>query len=415
MSLGGVLSLPFPEQIAAFRLRLGNRLPTATWRDLWQQDHDRAFVVAGALQADLLADLGAAVDRAIAEGTSLETFRQDFRAIVERNGWHGWTGEGTAKGEAWRTRVIYRTNAATSYAAGRMAQLVAGNFPLWVYRHGGSRDPRPEHLSWDGLILPPGHPFWATHAPPNGWGCSCYVIGARSERDAVRKGGKPGLQPPPGFDRPDPKTGAPPGIDTGWAYAPGATVTSAVQMGAEKLPKWPYDVAKAFMSALPPEQADALATAYRSLPSVSDTVRRYAARVAAEGRDGPPPMQTLGLMTRDQVAAVRSAVGLDVSGFDAAIDASGIGHALRRHGDDAAQRLQGQRGVTPADFGLLLRLLLAPDSITDEGTNTTGRRVVRMTRRIDGEEVVALFEILPGRKRLMLATMWIRVPRAERP
>ena len=28
------------------------------------------------------------------------------KALVEKNGWHGWTGEGTAKGEAWRTRVL---------------------------------------------------------------------------------------------------------------------------------------------------------------------------------------------------------------------------------------------------------------------------------------------------------------------
>ena len=67
-------------------------------------------MVAGATKADLLADLAAAVDRAIVEGTGLEVFKRDFRGIVEKHGWHGWTGEGTAKGEAWRMRTIYRTN-----------------------------------------------------------------------------------------------------------------------------------------------------------------------------------------------------------------------------------------------------------------------------------------------------------------
>ncbi len=226
--LTGAFGKPFAAQVAAFRIRLGNLVPTATWTDLIHAQHDRAFVVAGAMKADLLADLGAAVQKSIENGTSLQEFRRDFRRIVEKHGWHGWTGEGTKAGEAWRTRVIYKTNMATAYAAGRMAQLVAANYPLWVYRHGGSLEPRIQHLGWDGLILPPDHPFWITHAPPNGWGCSCYVLGARSERGAVRLGGKPGLKLPANWAAPDPRTGVPSGIDKGWAYAPGRSVAEDI-------------------------------------------------------------------------------------------------------------------------------------------------------------------------------------------
>jgi len=219
---------PFKEAVAAFRLRLGNLVPTARWDDLWQEQHDRAFMVAGATKADLLADLAAAVEKAIAQGTSLEEFRRDFRKIVEERGWHGWTGEGTKAGEAWRTRVIYRTNMRVSYAAGRMAQLVEGGFTLWVYRHGGSVEPRIIHLGWDGLVLPPEHPFWATHAPPNGWGCSCYVVGADSFEGAQDLGGQPGKKLPDGWQKLDPKTGAPVGIDKGWAYAPGRSAANDI-------------------------------------------------------------------------------------------------------------------------------------------------------------------------------------------
>lgn len=234
-----VLGRPFAEQITAFRLRLGNLVPTSRWDDLRHEAHDRAFMVAGAIGADLLADLGRAVDRAITEGTGLEAFRQDFREIVARRGWHGWTGEGTAAGEAWRTRVIYRTNAATTYAAGRWAQLMEGGFPLLVYRHGGSREPRPQHLAWDGLILPADHPFWATHAPPNGWGCSCYVLGARDEAAARRLGGDPGKSLPANWNRPDARTGAPAGIDRGWAYAPGASAAETITLAAQKIQDLP--------------------------------------------------------------------------------------------------------------------------------------------------------------------------------
>ncbi len=219
---------PFAEQIAAFRLRLQNLVGTVKWDDISHAQHDRAFMVAGAMKADLLADLAEAVDKAVSQGTSLQEFRRDFRGIVETRGWHGWTGEETKRGQAWRTRVIYKTNMATSYAAGRMAQLVEGGFSLWVYRHGNSMEPRLQHLGWDGLILAPDHPFWLQHAPPNGWGCSCYVAGARSVAGAVRLGGKPGMTLPDGWDAINPKTGAQVGIDKGWGYAPGASVVDDI-------------------------------------------------------------------------------------------------------------------------------------------------------------------------------------------
>lgn len=233
--LAATFRRPFREQIAAFRLRLGDLVPTARWDDITRAQHDRAFMVAGAQKADLLVDLAAAVDKAVSQGTSLEEFRRDFRATVTRRGWHGWTGEGSTRGEAWRTRVIYRTNIATSYAAGRMAQLIEGNFAFWIYRHGGSTEPRVIHLGWDGLVLPPDHPFWITHGPPNGWGCSCYVIGARTEAGARRRGGDPDKRLPDDWQSRDPRTGAPKGIDKGWDYTPGATAVADILALRDKL------------------------------------------------------------------------------------------------------------------------------------------------------------------------------------
>lgn len=237
--LSGILKKPFAEQLTAFRLRLGNLVPTARWDDMLGEAHNTGFMVAGATKADLLADLAAAVDKAASQGTSLEEFRRDFRKIVAERGWHGWTGEGTKQGEAWRTRVIYRTNMATSYAAGRHAQLTEGNFPHWVYRHGNSLDPRPVHLSWNGLVLPSDHPFWKAHYPPSAWGCSCYVLGARSLAAARRLGGDPGKALPPGWDQIDPKTGAPVGVGKGWDYAPGGGVTHMIAALRDKLDTLP--------------------------------------------------------------------------------------------------------------------------------------------------------------------------------
>lgn len=248
---------PFAEQVAAFRLRLGNLVPTSAWDDLWKSQHDRGFMVAGATKAALLADLAAAVDKAISEGATLDEFRRDFRAIVTKHGWHGWTGEGTKAGEAWRTRVIYRTNMATSYAAGRMAQLTAAGFKYWIYRHGASIEPRLQHLAWDGVALPPDHPFWETHAPPNGWGCTCYVVGARSASGVRRVGGDPDKPLPSGWRMTDARTGEPVGIDRGWGYAPGASVVDEILTG--RLPRLPAPVGAALFAAVAPAAVDDIA------------------------------------------------------------------------------------------------------------------------------------------------------------
>src|SRR3569832_2416467 len=108
--------LQFAEQLQSLRIRLGYQVPTEKWTDLWKAQHDRAFMVAGAAKADLLADLAGAVEGAIAGGQSIEWFRKQFAAIVDKHGW-AYTGE-----RNWRTRVIYQTKKATNYTTERQAQ-----------------------------------------------------------------------------------------------------------------------------------------------------------------------------------------------------------------------------------------------------------------------------------------------------
>jgi Phage Mu protein F like protein len=177
----------------------------------------------------LLANLRKAVNKSV-NGQSIGEFRKDFAAAVAKSGWSGWTGEGTKAGEAWRTRVIYQTNVATSYAAGRWQQLndpdLKAARPFWKYIHAdGVIYPRPLHKAWGdaGLTLPSDHPFWRTHFPPNDWGCGCRVKAVRLPR------GNDATSPPEGWDTIDEKTGAPLGIDKGWGYAPGANVNASVQ------------------------------------------------------------------------------------------------------------------------------------------------------------------------------------------
>ena len=230
-SLSAGFGTPFDAQVDFLRQKL--RLPTDKWDDIQRAAHDRAFIVAGAAKADLLADLHAAVIKAAEGGAGLQAFQKDFKAIVAKHGWTGLTGEGTKEGEAWRTRVIYQTNMATSYAAGRRAQMsdpeVLKLAPYWRYLHSDSvLIPRPLHLEWHGLTLLASHPFWETHYPPCGWGCQCRVASVtRKEGEASARAGL--NEPPAGWDAINPKTGAQVGIDKGFDYAPGASVKRPLQ------------------------------------------------------------------------------------------------------------------------------------------------------------------------------------------
>lgn len=244
-SLTAGFDLPFQEQIDFFRAKLN--MPTEAWDDVWQAAHDRAFMVAGAMKADLLDDLRQAVDKAIATGTTLETFRKDFREIVGKHGWQGWTGEGTPGGFAWRTKVIYETNLRTSYHAGRWAQLndprLLTLMPYWEYVHSESvLHPRPLHLSWNGLTLLSTHIFWKTHFTPNGWGCHCRIVARAKPRNGAI------TIPPSDWQRIDEKTGAPIGIDKGWAYAPGANAQGELDTFInDKAASLPDPLRKAFL------------------------------------------------------------------------------------------------------------------------------------------------------------------------
>ena len=201
-------SLQFKEAIDFFRDKVN--LPTKTWTDIWQGMHARAFVVAGAMQTELLEDFRSAVDSAIADGTTLQQFRKEFNAIVKK---HGWSYNG---GAGWRSRVIYDTNLRTAYQAGRYKQLTDPDLlkvrPYWRYSH--------SDLVWDGLVLPHDDPFWQTHYPPNGWGCKCKVY-AESERSLKRK--KLKINDSPNIKYVDRKAGdkiisVPEGVDPGWSY-----------------------------------------------------------------------------------------------------------------------------------------------------------------------------------------------------
>ncbi|MHB1183387.1 MAG: PBECR3 domain-containing polyvalent protein [Desulfobulbia bacterium] len=194
------------------------------------------------------------------------------------------------------------------------------------------------------------------------------------------------------------------GIDKGWDYAPGASVAREVGQMAEKTLQWDYSLAKAYMQEAP--NRDALAKAYRALPSVADDARRYA-EAAMAGRE-VGPYRTMGLLTGADAGKVAELKGLDAAGYDYALDASAVGHIRRKHGDVAGEGSRGQRAVTAEDYAGLPGMLNDPDRVEDGGLSDVGQPVVRYVKEIGGEIYTAAFEARKGRRMLSLISMWIR-------
>jgi len=239
-----VFKSPFQEQLDFFRQKAN--LPSEHWDDIMTAAHDRAFMVAGATKADLLNDLRQAVDKAIASGTGLETFRKDFAKIIQRT---GWDYRGAFD---WRTRVIYQTNLSTSYAAGRWKQLNDPELvkirPYWKYIHAdGVAHPRPLHQAWNGVCLPRDDPWWRTHFTPNGWGCHCRVKAvSQREYETSDKKQAPDNGNVTWQDSAGNTWEIPRGIDPGFQYAPGASLDNL------------SDTLRKKADSLPPELGDAL-------------------------------------------------------------------------------------------------------------------------------------------------------------
>jgi hypothetical protein len=250
----GTFNQPFQEQVDFLKQKLN--LPTEHWDDILVSAHDRALIVAGAMKADLLTDFHDAINKVAQDGKSVGWFKKEFESIVKKNGWEGWTGEGTEAGRDWRARVIYNTNMRASYAAGRYAQLTDPELlqsrPYWKYVHNDTvAHPRPLHQSWNGTVLKYDDPWWQSHFCPNGFGCRCRITAVRA--DAYKGHPAPDDGTYEHKDRNGVVHTLPEGVDYGWDYAPGASVNQSFKgLIDDKLIRFPAPIGADMWQALKP-------------------------------------------------------------------------------------------------------------------------------------------------------------------
>lgn len=222
-----------PEEAIAFFRSKGFRIGF-NWQDVFKAEHVRWFTVAKAMSRDLLEDIRESVDRAIADGITLETFRKELQPKLEAKGWWGKkimldpaTGqhELVQLGSPRRLKTIFDTNVRTAYQAGKWERIqrTKAAFPYLEYSSVMDGRERPEHHAWNGTILPVDHPWWDTHYGPCDWNCRCTAV-PRSLRMLERAGKQVDTAPPrnPMLPWTNTRTGETgeleAGIGKGWDY-----------------------------------------------------------------------------------------------------------------------------------------------------------------------------------------------------
>ncbi|MEM6727023.1 MAG: phage minor head protein, partial [Pseudomonadota bacterium] len=232
---------PVPPREAIAYLRSKGLAPPGQrfdWRDHWREEHARNFVVAKAMQDDVLRALQDELVDALENGRPLADFQRTASEKMKAFGWWGrglqedpLTGqlEEVQLGSRHRLRVIFDTNMRTAYAAGRWARIqrTKAAFPYLEYVQIERDTKRLEHEPFDGLILPVDHPIWQKIMPPNGFFCGCTVL-QTNDRKLAREGKQ--VSPEPDFDMEsftNPRTGErstfPVGIHPGFDSSPGHT------------------------------------------------------------------------------------------------------------------------------------------------------------------------------------------------
>jgi SPP1 gp7 family putative phage head morphogenesis protein len=250
------------------------------WETVSAIEHQRGFTVAQTAGFNVLGDIYDALQRARDEGWSHKEFKERLEPVLRAKGWWGKavdpeTGEilktypGTSRpvkyGSPARLRLIYDTNMATGYGAGRFERQTASRATHPYLRYVAVMDlrTRRSHAALNGEVWPADHPFWQINYPPNGYRCRCTAQSltrrdVEAEGIEVNEGGEPlsrltrvnargDVMPQRGWATTD---GRKFWADPGFGVAPGNTKEALTRLGAsfERLPETAWGAAAKALS-----------------------------------------------------------------------------------------------------------------------------------------------------------------------
>lgn len=171
----------FEEAVRAFRARVP--MTDAQYRGLAVELRGRAFTIAGVAQLDVVADVWAALDEAVAKGTTFA----EFKATVGDALTKAW-----GKADSSRLDNIFRTGTQRAYGAGSVRQLqapaVLARRPFWKYLAVLDGRTSPICRALAGLTLPASDPAWNSRKPPLHFRCRGKLVpltAAQAEAEGI--------------------------------------------------------------------------------------------------------------------------------------------------------------------------------------------------------------------------------------
>lgn len=195
-----LFTLP-PEEIVKWFQSKG-LITSWSWRDVWQDAHNRAFTVAKGMDLDVLQSIKDEVDKIFSHGLTYEQFRKDLEPTLKRLGWWGKVKASDVPGydpnsgidpdsmvqlgSPRRLRTIFTVNSSVAYNAGRWKSFMenVANMPYLQYHQLDRKTKRKAHVFFDEKIFRFDDPIWDIIAPPSDWNCGCYLT-AHSESEVA--------------------------------------------------------------------------------------------------------------------------------------------------------------------------------------------------------------------------------------
>ncbi|MEM7734435.1 MAG: phage minor head protein [Deinococcota bacterium] len=175
----------FDEAIDWFRDRVP--MTRAEAAELDELTRTRAFWVSHVAEADLINDVMLAIDKALAEGTTYATFKEDIAAELLAR----WLNDDRVTDPLTRMETIFLSNLQSAYAAGRYQQqtnpAVLRARPFWLYDAVIDEDTSDICRNLNGTLLPATDSFWQTRYPPNHFRCRS-TIRSLTAREAEARG-----------------------------------------------------------------------------------------------------------------------------------------------------------------------------------------------------------------------------------